>query len=62
MYKRRKIIKLRLLGIFGLALLLSSCGNETNDFNKDSEIINGITIGDILKMKEDYISQYWGWL
>lgn len=53
-------MKLRLLGIFGLALLLSSCGNETNDFNKDSEIINGITIGDILKMKEDYIFQYWG--
>lgn len=53
-------MKLRLLGILCLALLLSSCGNETNDLNKDSEIINGITIGDILKMKEDYISQYWG--
>ena len=49
-------MKLRLLGILGLALLLSSWGNETNDFNKDSEIINGITIGDILKMKEDYLN------
>lgn len=51
-------MKLKLLGVLGLVFLLSSCGSTTSDFSKDSVIIGDITIGDILKMKEDFISQY----
>ena len=51
-------MKLKLLGVLGLTFLLSSCGSATSDFSKDSVIIGDITIGDILKMKEDFISQY----
>ena len=51
-------MKLKILGVLGLVFFLSSCGSTTSDFSKDSVIIEDITIGDILKMKEDFISQY----
>ena len=51
-------MKLKILGVLGLVFFLSSCGSTKSDFSKDSAIIGDITIGDILKMKEDFISQY----